>query len=139
MIIFKEYNYDLNTEKLISISMQKDPLVGGNIVYMKRDLQGRFIEKYLSSADGFVSTNNKEEITHSYTREMGYFEYMCNIKYTRMDGRVYYAQNPFVDASVFPMNDVIQRLLKRHNKIIELIYVEKDVGPQIYIIEEIGE
>lgn len=135
----KEYNYDINTKELISISLQGEPQIEANgytVIYNKRTPDGKFIERYIIHEDGFASTDLHWNINHTYKREVGEFEYGCNVKYIRNDGRVYYAQNGNIQVNLFPNSERIQELIDLHSdkKIVELIYVEKDVGTQIYII-----
>lgn len=135
----KEYNYDIDTKQLISISLQGEPQVEANgktIIYNKRTPDARFIERYIEHENGFASTDQEWNINHTYNREKGEFEYGCNVKYIRNDGRVYYAQNGTIQVNLLPNSERIQELIDFHSdkKIVELIYVEKDVGTQIYII-----
>lgn len=136
MKVYKEYNYDVETGTLLSISNQADPLVNNEILFLKRDLDGRFVEKYIVHGDGFASINSSGEITDTYTRDTGEFLYGCNVRYIRNDGRTYYAQNPVTDVELIPHSESIKQLLSKHHNVVELIYVEKTVGVQIYIIKE---
>lgn len=138
MPLYKEYNYSLPGRELISISNQGDPQInagGRNIIYNKRAPNGAFIEQYILEGQGFASVNQQGEIQHTYTREEGNYNYGCNIKYRRNDGREYFAQNPITDLSNFPYPGEIEEIVQGFTVApVEIIYVEKSSGPEIYII-----
>jgi hypothetical protein len=136
--MYKEFNYSLDTGDLLSISMQGTPLArtpdGVEIAYNKRTVDGKFIERYIVSGGGFASVNQDWTEVNTYTRLEGEFEYGCNVKYVRDDGRVYYAQNPYIDASLFPNSPRILEITRLHSNIAEVIYAQKESGAQIYVI-----
>lgn len=138
MPLYKEYNYSLPEKELISISNQGDPQIGKNgrsIIYNKRAPNGAFIEQYILDGQGFASVNQQGEIQHTYSREVGAFSFGCNIRYQRNDGREYFAQNPINNLSSLPYSEDIDELIQGlAGTPIEVIYVEKSSGPEVYII-----
>lgn len=138
MLLYKEYNYTLPGKELISISNQGDPQIGKNgrsIIYNKRAPNGAFIEQYILNGQGFASVNQQGEIQHTYSREEGAFSFGCNIRYLRNDRREYFAQNPICNLNSLPYFEDINELIQGLMGIpVEVIYVEKSTGPEVYII-----
>lgn len=144
MIVIKEYNFDLITGELISISNKSLPFTVVNdkeIIFNKRKYgTGSFIERYIPiSNTEFASVDKDFNITNTYKRETGVYDYGCNVKYTRDDGRIYYAQNKQINIDLLPYNEKIKECLQRcpideTMELNEVIFVEKQSGPQVYFI-----
>lgn len=129
-----EYNYNLITEELLSVSIHGDD----EIIFSKYDSIGEFLEEYeIIDSSHFKSISKEGKINNTYQRIVGSFDYECNIKYIRDDERVYFSQNPVVNIDAFPFSDKIKKLVQSEYKIRELIYTIKLNIPNIYIIYEI--
>lgn len=139
--MFKEYNIDLNTNTIISVSMQKENFINidnKKILYNKREYgTGRFLERYIvldEKENLFASVDKDWNIEHVYKTYFGNFDYGSNQLIVRDDGRKYFGQFDTLNIELLPHSDKIKEIVKNYDNINGIIYVEKESGPQIYLI-----
>lgn len=134
-----EYNYIVETGELLTISRGwESEQTNLGIIFMKRDLEGRFLEKYvITGQTTFDSVNQEGNINNSYKIETNNNNKQ---KIIRNDGREYfqYFGDLYEVAKILDNAEKIKTLLDKHPKARVLGYVVKESGAQIYIVE-VGE
>lgn len=140
-MIFKEYNYKVETGELVSISLKKHdgiPSKHGLIIFNKRDLNGRFLEQYVMiSENQFNSIDQNGNINNTYTIENSGEERI----FIRDDGRKYFSFSgrTFEEVAEYIKKynnaDKILELLNKHPNAKNIIWTNKEGVESIYIIE----